>query len=135
SGRDRTLNLPEEVHVMSPVLNKYNFCIDALLCFVLTLSLIGIPTTLTTPALANISRFLPTHRVSQSDQDALPLSFELNQGQTNKRVRFLARSGGYVLFLTPTEAVMALDNSATHKKGKENRDALSRAGDSAARPP
>ncbi|HEY5443727.1 MAG TPA: hypothetical protein VIJ87_04500, partial [Pyrinomonadaceae bacterium] len=107
---------------MSPVLNKYNFCIEALLCFVLILSLIGIPTTLTTPALANSSRLLPTHRVSQSDPGALPLSFELNQGQTNERVRFLARSGGYVLFLTPTEAVMALDNPAAHKKGKQNRE-------------
>src|SRR6185369_13237110 len=33
-----------------------------------------------------------------------------------------ARSGGYVLFLTPTEAVMALDNPAAHKKGKQNRE-------------
>ncbi|HET7112890.1 MAG TPA: SBBP repeat-containing protein, partial [Pyrinomonadaceae bacterium] len=59
----------------------------------------------------------------------LPLSFELNQGQTNERVKFLARSEGYVLFLTATEAVMALDNPAAHQKGKENRD--SRTGDSA----
>ena len=29
---------------------------------------------------------------------------------------------GYVLFLTATEAVMALDNPAAHRKGKENRD-------------
>src|SRR6185503_17131254 len=140
SGRDRTLNLPEEVHVMSPVLNKYNFCIDALLCFVLILSLIGIPTTLTIPALASTSRLLPTHRVSQSDPGALPLSFELNQGQTNDEVKFLARSGGYVLFLTPTEAVMALDNPAAHKQGKENRASRSRtgdieSGDSRTRPP
>ena len=124
---------------MSPVLNKYNFCIDVLLCFVLILSFIAIPTTLTTPALANISRPVPTHRVSQSDPGALPLSFELNQGQTNERVRFLARSEGYVLFLTPTEAVMALDNPAAHKKGKENRTSRSRtddieSGDSGTRP-
>ncbi len=55
-------------------------------------------------------------------QDALPLNFELNQGQTHQRVKFLARSNGYVLFLTATEAVMALDNPATHRKGKENLD-------------
>jgi len=71
---------------MSPVLNKYNFCIEALLCFVLTLSLIGIPTTLTTPALANISRILPTHRVSQSDPYALPLSCS-QKGKAESRVR------------------------------------------------
>ena len=51
-----------------------------------------------------------------------PLNFELNQGQTHQRVKFLARSNGYVLFLTATEAVMALDNPAAHRKGKENLD-------------
>lgn len=54
--------------------------------------------------------------------DSLPLNFELNQGQTHSRVKFLARSEGYVLFLTPNEAVMALDNPATHRRGKEDRD-------------
>lgn len=54
--------------------------------------------------------------------DALPLNFELNQGQTNQRVKYVARSEGYVLFLTPTEAVMALDNPATHRRGKDDRD-------------
>src|SRR5678816_3812710 len=93
---------------MSPLLNnKYNFCVEALLCAILTLSLIGIPTiTLTTPAFGNIPK-PPRNTVRRSDSGALPLSFELNQGQTNERVRFLARSEGYVLFLTATEAVMA----------------------------
>jgi uncharacterized repeat protein (TIGR01451 family) len=53
----------------------------------------------------------------------LPLSFELNQGQTDGAVDFLARVGGYLLFLTPTEAVMAFDNSAAYS-GKWNRDEL-----------
>jgi hypothetical protein len=38
----------------------------------------------------------------------LPLSFEENQGQTDPRVKFLSRGGGYVLFLTPEEAVLSL---------------------------
>ncbi|MDD5502984.1 MAG: hypothetical protein PHH26_05945 [Candidatus Thermoplasmatota archaeon] len=38
----------------------------------------------------------------------LPLSFEANQGQTDKQARFLARGPGYGLFLTPTEAVLML---------------------------
>jgi len=38
----------------------------------------------------------------------LPLSFEKNQGQTDKKVGFLSRGGGYTLFLTPDEAVLAL---------------------------
>src|SRR5687768_8566470 len=35
----------------------------------------------------------------------LPLSFELNRGQTDPQVKFLSRGPGYTLFLTATEAV------------------------------
>ena len=35
----------------------------------------------------------------------LPLSFEPNQGQTDARVKFLARASGYTLFVTANEAV------------------------------
>src|ERR1035438_4641980 len=38
----------------------------------------------------------------------LPLSFEANHGQTDTRVKFLSRTGGYTLFLTGDEAVLAL---------------------------
>ncbi len=38
----------------------------------------------------------------------LPLSFETNDGQTDARVKFLARGKGYSLFLTSNEAVLAL---------------------------
>ncbi len=38
----------------------------------------------------------------------LPLSFEANRGQTDGQVKFLSRGRGYTLFLTPTEAVLAL---------------------------
>src|SRR5690349_10548697 len=41
----------------------------------------------------------------------LPLSFEVNQGQSNKQVKFLSHGRGYTLFLTPTEAVLALEKS------------------------
>jgi hypothetical protein len=37
----------------------------------------------------------------------LPLSFEPNQGQTDARVKFLARASGYTLFVTAEEAVFA----------------------------
>src|SRR5260370_22506541 len=43
----------------------------------------------------------------------LPLSFESNQGQTDKTVNFLARGKGYSLFLAPTEATFVL----THQSG------------------
>ncbi len=38
----------------------------------------------------------------------LPLHFEANQGQTDERVKFLARGSGYGLFLTSTESVLVL---------------------------
>ena len=38
----------------------------------------------------------------------LPLSFEANVGQTDASVKFLSHSSGVSLFLTPTEAVLAL---------------------------
>jgi hypothetical protein len=46
-------------------------------------------------------------RISRS-YGQMPLSFEANQGQTDPQVRFLSRGSGYSLFLTPTEAVLAL---------------------------
>src|SRR2546422_4147106 len=38
----------------------------------------------------------------------LPLYFEANRGQADRRVKFLSRGRGYTLFLTPTEAVLTL---------------------------
>jgi hypothetical protein len=38
----------------------------------------------------------------------IPLSFEANKGQTDKEVDYLARGLGYILFLTPREAVLTL---------------------------
>ncbi len=63
---------------------------------------------------------------SQADQKAqakildgygkLPLSFEANHGQADERVKFLSRTGGYTLFLTGDEAVLALRG----RKAKKN---------------
>jgi uncharacterized repeat protein (TIGR01451 family) len=44
----------------------------------------------------------------------LPISFEVNQGQTDRSVQFLARGAGYTLFLTPGEAVLSLHVSPTN---------------------
>ena len=43
----------------------------------------------------------------------LPLSFEVNRGQTDAQVRYLSRGQGYSLFLTESEAVLSLQ-----EKGK-----------------
>jgi hypothetical protein len=51
----------------------------------------------------------------------LPLSFEENQGQVDEKVKFLSRGSGYTLFLTPTEAVLAL--SAQSSKPQDQRGA------------
>ncbi len=43
------------------------------------------------------------------------LSFEVNRGQTDERVKFLSRGQGYTLFLTPTEAVLNLRQKQDQK--------------------
>src|SRR5215472_9490397 len=42
----------------------------------------------------------------------LPLSFEINQGQTDPSVKYLAHGPGYTLWLTADQAVLALRSSA-----------------------
>jgi len=53
---------------------------------------------------------------------SLPLFFEPNEGQTDGRVKFLARGAGYGLFLTADEAVLALQRTVAKKSadGKEH---------------
>lgn len=64
-------------------------------------------------------------RVSET-YGKLPLSFEVNQGQTDEQVKFLSRGHGYSLFLTPTEAVLALGGRGdreTRRRGEVERGA------------
>ena len=49
------------------------------------------------------------------DYGKLPLQFEANQGQTDKQVKFVTRREGLSLFLTPTEAVLALQKGSAHQ--------------------
>jgi hypothetical protein len=42
----------------------------------------------------------------------VPLSFEVNKGQTDPRVNFLTQGAGYTAFLTPTGAVMELQHGS-----------------------
>ena len=46
----------------------------------------------------------------------LPLSFEVNQGQADRRVKFLSRGGDYALFLTRNEMVLALQKGGSERK-------------------
>ncbi|MFL6352999.1 MAG: SBBP repeat-containing protein [Bryobacteraceae bacterium] len=52
---------------------------------------------------------------------ARPLSFEPNQGQTNKQVDFLAHGDGYSLFLSHAETVMVLQRNAAAKANSHIR--------------
>lgn len=42
-----------------------------------------------------------------------PMRFETNVGQTDRRVDFIARGEGYSLYLTPNEAVLALQRGGS----------------------
>jgi hypothetical protein len=66
-----------------------------------------------TPVVAASSR--RAVRTTAQVRDAygqLPLSFEANRGQTDEEVNFLARGAGYMLSLSPTEAIFALTRKA-----------------------
>lgn len=52
----------------------------------------------------------------QANYGKLPLSFELNEGQTDAQVKFLSRGPGYTLFLTPNEAVVSLKRPKVHHR-------------------
>src|SRR4030095_11943082 len=47
----------------------------------------------------------------------LPWSFEVNRGQTDDSVKFVARGGGYTLFFTSDEAVLQL-RTAKGRRGE-----------------
>src|SRR5216684_1928737 len=50
----------------------------------------------------------------------LPMTFEANRGQTDRRVKFLSRGSGYSVFLTANEAVLALHKPANVKAQRVN---------------
>jgi hypothetical protein len=62
-----------------------------------------------------------SHRRRFDDYDKLPLIFEKNKGQSDPRVKFLSRTGGYSVFLTEEEMVLAIYGKtqlARHGKAK-----------------
>ena len=64
---------------------------------------------------------------------SLPLTFEVNRGQTDSRVKFLSRGSGYTLFLTSTEAVLALREHSLEERENSAADVQADARNSAAR--
>ena len=118
---------------MSSLLHTFNTCTRTFFSLLISCSLPVLPSAFLTTRVKHATTPAAANHVSQHQTDTgyggLPLNFELNAGQTHQRVKFLARSQGYVLFLTATEAVMALDNPAAHRKGKDNHDPLDRIND------
>ncbi|HEX5733937.1 MAG TPA: carboxypeptidase regulatory-like domain-containing protein [Blastocatellia bacterium] len=53
------------------------------------------------------------------DYTDLPLSFEANIGQSDSRVRFISRNGGYNLFLTQSEAVLSI---TPHQRAESTKE-------------
>jgi hypothetical protein len=68
-----------------------------------------------------------SHSVEQSAvknvDGVLPLSFEVNQGQTDSSVQFLSRGGNSTLFLTKKEIVMQLQRENPGKRLNPSRQA------------
>src|SRR5215510_6110610 len=57
----------------------------------------------------------------------LPLSFEVNEGQVDRTVKFLSRGPGYNLFLTPTETVLSLRKLREIEKDSRQQATLQQA--------
>jgi hypothetical protein len=54
---------------------------------------------------------------AREEYGKLPLSFIANDGQIDSRVKFISRGDGYSLFLTSSEAILALSKPQAGKKG------------------
>ncbi len=66
----------------------------------------------------------------KKDFGRLPLTFEVNQGQADSKVKFLSRGKGYVLFLTADEAILSLkiaDETRSKMQDLKSTASLSRA--------
>lgn len=64
------------------------------------------------------------HGVLVNDFQA-PISFEPNQGQSDMRVKFVARGLGYDLFLTPSNALLLLGHDRPRDKDDLSTDVVS----------
>ena len=76
------------------------------LCFLLAMAPISIGGA--SPLAAGPGPGAPTQARLAKAYGKLPLSFEANEGQLDKTVKFFSRGQGYTLFLTPAEAVLSL---------------------------
>src|SRR5947208_7962193 len=89
-------------------------------------SVLALPLTIAPgPWTLHATAAVPEGKVTvQEAYGKLPLHFEANQGQTASQVKFLSRGPGYTLFLTPTEAVLALKQAKGEDSLRATRHAL-----------
>src|SRR3569833_1268032 len=91
--------------------------LESVLQFVLTsvLAAAGICMNAQSPAPGNFAERAPDTRAARlpGSYGKLPISFEPNQGQTDKAVQFIARGVGYTLLLVPDEAFLSLHGDAS----------------------
>jgi photosystem II stability/assembly factor-like uncharacterized protein len=89
----------------------------------------------TTRSLDLLSASKATEKASSIQREAygkLPLSFALNQGQTDPRVSFISYGSGYALFLTADGAVLSLSKSTgEHNQRRQHTNAETVVRDSA----
>jgi hypothetical protein len=78
-------------------------------------------TTLWADTMEEVAPSAPSTAVLQSTYGKLPLSFEANHGQWDASVQFVTRGRGHQLFLTPSEAVLAL-RTGQDKPGRQERN-------------
>ena len=92
-----------------PLINKSVISVSLLLVLALGLAAVFAPKS------TGVSKEKP-----QADAfGRLPLSFELNQGQADARVKFLARGQRYGIFLTGNGAAFSINGSALHMRFKD----------------
>src|SRR3989454_180590 len=77
------------------------------------------PTTKSRPSLPAPS--VAGRKSTEEAYGSIPLSFELNRGQADSTVKYLARGSGYVLFLSGDRALLALGQRV--RAGKKTRTA------------
>ncbi|WP_218081439.1 DUF7948 domain-containing protein [Anthocerotibacter panamensis] len=96
--------------------------LSGMLCFAFLQSNLAFAATALLPL--KQSRNLPATKLNGPTWASMPLRFEANQGQLDRRVQFLARSPRYSLFLTSTEAVMVLRKAQTPAAGPAKADTV-----------
>ncbi len=108
------------------------------LCWVIALVVLSLPASAQSPqsskwvqpALSVVHEPGPKGRVIAS-YGRLPLTFEINTGQTDARVKFLSRGAGYALFLTGDEALLALNKPEIRSERSEGTAGSSTLGSTA----